>query len=82
MTKKTNHDHYKAQRDKQDALKTKAMKSLTADQLNAIKQTHKTLSDALDMLRECNDLYLSDIRKLDDAFWQLKNQFVLENDNG
>jgi len=79
MTKKTNHDHYKAQRDKQDALKTKAMKSLTADQLNAIKQTHKTLSDALDMLRECNDLYLSDIRKLDDAFWQLKNQFVLEN---
>ena len=80
MTKKTNHDHYKAQRDKQDALKTKAMKSLTADQLNAIKQTHKTLSDALDMLRECNDLYLSDIRKLDDAFWQLKNQFVLEND--
>jgi hypothetical protein len=80
MTKKTNHDHYKAQRDKQDALKTKAMKSLTVDQLNAIKQTHKTLSDALDMLRECNDLYLSDIRKLDDAFWQLKNQFVLEND--
>ena len=79
MTKKTNHDHYKAQRDKQDALKTKAMKSLTVDQLNAIKQTHKTLSDALDMLRECNDLYLSDIRKLDDAFWQLKNQFVLEN---
>ena len=79
MTKKTNHDHYKAQRDKQDALKTKAMKSLTADQLNAIKQTHKTLSDALDMLRECNDLYLSDIRKLDDAFWKLKNEFNLEN---
>ena len=80
MTKKTNHDHYKAQRDKQDALKTKAMKSLTADQLNAIKQTHKTLSDALDMLRECNDLYVSDVGKLESIFWELQNQFVLEND--
>ena len=79
MTKK---NEWEIQRDKQNALRAKTMKSLTADQLNAIKQTHKTLSDALDMLRECNDLYLSDIRKLDDAFWQLKNQFVLENDNG
>jgi|TARA_R110001592_G_scaffold324115_1_gene603605 hypothetical protein len=76
MTKK---NEWEIQRDKQNALRAKTMKSLTADQLNAIKQTHKTLSDALDMLRECNDLYLSDIRKLDDAFWQLKNQFVLEN---
>jgi hypothetical protein len=76
MTKK---NEWEIQRDKQNALRAKTMKSLTADQLNAIKQTHKTLSDALDMLRECNDLYLSDIKKLDDAFWQLKNQFVLEN---
>jgi hypothetical protein len=76
MTKK---NEWEIQRDKQNALRAKTMKSLTADQLNAIKQTHKTLSDALDMLRECNDLYLSDIRKLDDAFWKLKNEFVLEN---
>ena len=75
MTKK---NEWEIQRDKQNALRAKTMKSLTADQLNAIKQTHKTLSDALDMLRECNDLYLSDIRKLDDAFWKLKNEFVLE----
>ena len=60
MTKKTNHDHYKAQRDKQDALKTKAMKSLTVDQLNAIKETHKTISNCLMMIRDCNDLYMSD----------------------
>jgi len=76
MTKK---NEWEIQRDKQNALRAKTMKSLTADQLNAIKQTHKTLSDALDMLRECNDLYLSDIRKLDDAFWKLKNEFNLEN---
>ena len=80
MTKKTNHDHYKTQRDKQDALKTKAMKSLTVDQLNAIKETHKTISNCLMMIRDCNDLYMSDIAKLEDSFWQLKNQFLLEND--
>ena len=53
------------------------MKSLTQDQLSAIKFTHETLSNALDMLTECNDLYLSDISKLNDAFWKIKNEFNL-----
>jgi len=77
MTKK---DKWEIERDKQDALKTKAMKSLTVDQLNAIKETHETISSCLMMIRDCNDLYMSDIAKLEDSFWQLKNQFVLEND--
>jgi hypothetical protein len=29
------------------------------------------------MIRDCNDIYLSDVRKLDDAFWKLKHQFNL-----
>ena len=68
---------WELERDKADALRTKAMKSLTVDQLNAIKDTHKTLADCLMMIRDCNDLYLSDTRKLDDAFWKLKNEFNL-----
>ena len=80
MTNKTNHDHYKAQRDKQNNLKLKAMKSLTVDQLDAIKKTHKTVADCLAMLRDCNDLYVSDVGKLESIFWELQNQFVLEND--
>ena len=77
MTKK---DKWEIERDEQDALKTKAMKSLTTDQLNAIKETHETISSCLMMIRDCNDLYMSDIAKLEDSFWQLKNQFLLEND--
>ena len=77
MTKK---DKWEIERDKQDALKTKAMKSLTVDQLNAIKETHETISNCLMMIRDCNDLYMSDIAKLEDSFWQLKHQFLLEND--
>jgi len=77
MTKKT---EWEIQRDKQDAIKEKAMKSLTVDQLNVIKKTHKTISSCLTMIRDCNDLYMSDIAKLEDSFWQLKNEFLLEND--
>ena len=76
MTKK---NEWEIQRDKQNALRAKTMKSLTADQLNAIKETHKTISHCLTMIRECNDLYMSDIAKLEDSFWQLKNQFLLED---
>lgn len=64
--------------DKKNLLRKKAMKSLTQDQLNAIKFTHDTLSNVLDMLVECNDLYLSDINKLSDAFYKIKNEFNME----
>ena len=43
---------WELERDKADALRTKAMKSLTVDQLNAIKDTHKTLADCLMMIRD------------------------------
>ena len=77
MTKK---DKWEIERDEQDALKTKAMKSLTVDQLNAIKETHETISSCLMMIRDCNDLYMSDIGRLENSFWKLKHQFLLEND--
>tara|TARA_R110002096_G_scaffold61054_1_gene151884 strand:- start:99 stop:332 length:234 start_codon:yes stop_codon:yes gene_type:complete len=76
MTKKT---EWEIERDKAHAIRAKAIKSLTVDQLNAIKETHKTLENALSMLSEMNDLYLSDIRKLDNAFWKIKNEFNLGN---
>ena len=76
----TNKTKWEIERDKQDRLKVKSMKSLTVDQLNAIKETHKTISNCLMMIRDCNDLYMSDIAKLEDSFWKLKHQFLLEND--
>ena len=30
------------------------------------------------MIADCNDMYLSDVRKLDNAFWKLRNAFNLE----
>jgi|TARA_B110000285_G_scaffold53395_1_gene60831 hypothetical protein len=65
-------------RDKRDALKKKAMSSLTVEQLHAIKETHKALRHVLSIIADCNDMYLSDVRKLDDAFWKIRNAFNLE----
>lgn len=69
-------------RDKRDALKKKAMSSLTVEQLHAIKETHKTLRHVLSIIADCNDMYLSDVRKLDDVFWKIRNAFNLEENNG
>ena len=77
MTKKTKWD---IERDKENTLKSKAMKSLTTDQLKAIKETHNVLVSVTQMIAECSDLYLSDIRELENAMWKLKHQFVLEKD--
>jgi hypothetical protein len=74
MTKKT---EWEIDRDKADALKAKAMKALSEDQLKAINRTYKAIEDALHNIREMEDLYLSDIRNLDNAFWTLKHQFNL-----
>jgi hypothetical protein len=80
MTKK---NEWLLKREKQQAKNKKAMASLTSEQVQAIKQTHKALDDALTMLRDCQDLYLSDINKMNDAFYTLQHQFNLEEkDNG
>ena len=77
MTKK---NQYQIEREREEAIIKKTMKGLTSDQLKAIEETHKSLANALSMLTETNDLYLSDIRKLDNAFWKLKHQFNLKGE--
>ena len=53
-----------------------AFNALQADQQAAIKQTFKALSAAQDTLSECQDLWLSDIKELDRAFWQMRHNFL------
>ena len=73
---------WELERDKEEALKKKAIKSLTEDQVKAINKAYESIKDALCNAREIEDLYLSDIRNLDTAMWKLKNQFNLEENNG
>ena len=73
---------WELERDKQDALRKKAKKNLTQDQLVAIEKTYKALDGVLLNIREIEDIYLSDIRKLDNCLWKLKHEFKLEDNNG
>lgn len=73
---------WELERDKEEALKKKAIKSLTEDQIKAINKAYESIKDALCNAREIEDLYLSDIRNLDTAMWKLKHQFNLEENNG
>ena len=73
---------WELERDKEEALRRKALKSLTQDQQKAINKAYESIRDALCNAREIDDLYLSDIRNLDMAMWKLKHQFNLEDNNG
>jgi hypothetical protein len=75
MTKKTD---WEIQEEKQQAEIEKALSSLTAEQIKTIKEAHKTIGACLDMLTECHDLYLSDINKLNEAYWKINHQFNLD----
>jgi hypothetical protein len=75
MTK--THEDYEKERDERIANDKAAFDGLTDDQQKAIKETYAALDNAMDTLRDCQDLWLSDVKKLDHAFWKLRNNFLL-----
>ena len=77
MTKKT---EWEIERDKYVAIREKAMKSLTPEQLSTIKKVHIILDTVLHNIREIDDIYLTDIKEMDQIMWQLKLEFNLEKD--
>ena len=74
----TNKTEWEIQEEKEQAIRKKAMSSLTTKQLETIKEAHETIGACLDMLTECHDLYLSDINKLNEAYWKINRQFNLD----
>jgi len=57
----------------------KGMKSLTKAQLKVLKVSHNTLRKITNDLEEMNDLYMSDIKKLNMCFYDIGNEFLLDN---
>jgi len=68
---------WEIERDKADAIRAKAMKSLTPQQLSTIEKAHTTLETVLYNIREIEDIYLTDIKEMNEVLWQLKNEFNL-----
>ena len=72
--------YYQSKSDHENALRLEAMKSLTDDQREVIEKTFETLKHCVSMLHECHDLYMSDVGKLETAFYGLGNEFVLHKE--
>ena len=56
-------DYHKSRIKKQ--LKTqKVLKQMTAEQRAAIEEIQTSVAQCIEMIKECNDLYMSDVAKL------------------
>ncbi len=60
--------------------RAEGMKGLTKDQMQAIKRVHRTLKNVLHNIREMDDIYLSEIRDMDEAMWKVEHQFNLHEE--
>ena len=56
----------------------KGIDGMTDEQMKAVKETEKHLSSALQMIFECQDMYMSDIRNLEQSMWDLRRAFDLD----
>ncbi len=61
-------------------LKTKTVIELTPQELDKYAGYLKELDNATSTLHECGDLFLSDLTKLDDLEWRLRDLLGLEFD--
>ena len=72
MTKKLTEHESRAIKNK------KGIDGMTEEQMKAVKEIERHLSSALQMLFECQDMYLSDIRNLEQSMWDLRRNFNLD----
>lgn len=56
----------------------KGIKGMSDEQIKAVKEAEKHLSSALQMIFECQDMYMSDIRNLEQSMWDLRRSFNLD----
>jgi len=56
----------------------KGIDGMSDEQIKTVKEAERHLSSALQMLFECQDLYLTDIRNLEQSMWDLRRSFKLD----
>jgi uncharacterized coiled-coil protein SlyX len=70
-------DYHKIRIKKQ--LKTKkVLKQMTAEQRAAIEEIQKSVASCLEMIKDCNDLYMSDVAKLESSWHSLRWAFEVD----
>ena len=74
MTKKT---EWQIKEEQLNTIRKKGIKTMTKQQMKAIEKAHNVLTDVLTNINQMEDIFLSDIREMNDAMWSLKNEFQL-----
>jgi len=70
-------DYHKIRIKKQ--LKTqKVLKQMTAEQRAAIEEIQTSVAECIEMIKECNDLYMSDVAKLESSWHSLRWAFEVD----
>jgi|TARA_B110000483_G_scaffold169142_1_gene200037 hypothetical protein len=71
-------DYHKIRIKKQ--LKTqKVLKQMTAEQRAAIEEIQVSVAQCIEMIKECNDLYMSDVAKLESSWHSLRWAFEVDD---
>lgn len=71
-------EQWKVDLEKRQAAQAKAFKAMTDGQQQSLKETYKALQRALSMIHDTQDLYLSDVQRLESAFWSINHNFNCE----
>ena len=71
---------WRLENEKREKERAEGMKGLTEDQMQAIKRVHRALKNVLHNIREMDDIYLSEIRDMDEAMWKVEHQFNLHEE--
>lgn len=77
----TTPEEWKEKRIKHNKALMKNMEQLNHDQLNAVKEAQEAINNVMQSFYDCQDVWLSDIAKLDTAMWKLKNNFPTSEEN-
>ena len=75
MTEHKTPEQWKAEKEAHQKALMDSFENLTEDQQQAIRQMQAAARRCLTMIDECHDFYLSDIDKLNTAFWGMHHQF-------
>jgi len=80
MTDVERAEHYQKIRDDRDEqLRVSAM-HLDDDQREAIKEARDVLQSVVQCCQEIGDVWISDVNKMESAYFALKNRFPLDDD--
>jgi predicted nucleotide-binding protein (sugar kinase/HSP70/actin superfamily) len=75
MPKVMKKEDWQIEREKRLAAQAKAIASLTENQRKAIDAAYEAMQTIRTNIYDMSDLYLSDIQKLDSAFWSMYHAF-------